>query len=442
MLGRLFAPPETRGAYASMWLAGIDTSAATRAGVPVNQANAMTLNVVYAAVRIIADSIATLPMDTFIRLNGERKAYRPRPAWVDAPDPDPAVNRSDHYQQVLVSLMIAGNYYGRKLTDPQTGELLAITALDPLRVTPRRNPRGYVEFVVDGSTVLDSDQVVHITELRKPGAIKGTSRVDELKELLGISKALDTFAAAYFSSGTLTSGIVNVPGDMTEEQATTLKDQFEKNSRGLRNAHRPNVLSGGATYSKIGADAEQSQMQQSREFAVVEVARAFKIPPSKLGVNTAGTRAYASVEQDAIDFVTTTLRPYVFKIEEAYSRLLPDRAFLRFNMEGLLRGDIASRYNAYSIGSQAGFLSIDDIHRLEDMPAVPGGDVYRVPLTNVDLDASAVTVTTMQVQMVAQLVAAGYEPASALAMVGLPPVAHTGLPSVQVQAAPLIGATP
>ncbi|MDV7395954.1 phage portal protein, partial [Arthrospira platensis SPKY1] len=110
---------------------------------------------------------------------------------------------------------------------------------------PRRNARGFVEYVFDNTSVISGEDIVHITDLRKPGAIKGTSRVDELRDVLGISRALDEFAARYFGSGTLTSGIITYPGDMTEEQATRLKAEFEKNSRGMRNAHRPNILTGG-----------------------------------------------------------------------------------------------------------------------------------------------------------------------------------------------------
>jgi hypothetical protein len=151
-------------------------------------------------------------------------------------------------------------------------------------------------------------------------------------------------------------------------------------------------------------------------------------------VNTPGTRAYASVEQDNIDFVTTTLRYYVYKIEEAYSRLLqPRTAFIKMNMEALLRGDQVSRFTAYSQGTQAGFLSINDIRRLEDFRAVDGGDVYRVPLANVDLGAANITETQMRVEMAVQLITSGFAPEAALAAVGLPGISHTGLPSVQLQ---------
>jgi len=137
-----------------------------------------------------------------------------------------------------------------------------------------------------------------------------------------------------------------------------------------------------------------------------------------------------------VSFVTITLRPIIYKIEEAFGRLLrplSPEAFIRFNMEGLLRGDIQSRFAAYSQGVQAGFLSINDIHRIEDMRPVEGGDVYRVPLSHVDLGAANIVEQDKRITMATRLINVGFDPAEVLARLGLPSMEHTGLPSVQLQ---------
>ena len=141
-----------------------------------------------------------------------------------------------------------------------------------------------------------------------------------------------------------------------------------------------------------------------------------------------------------LGFVAHTLRPYVTKIEDIMSSLMsryPDgeTAFVKFNMNGLLRADIQTRYSAYSTGIQSGFLAINDIRRLEDMSPQegPAAEAVRVPLANVDLSDAGVRAQRERVQMARDLVFAGFEPSEAVAMVGLPPVAHTGLPSVQLQ---------
>jgi hypothetical protein len=143
--------------------------------------------------------------------------------------------------------------------------------------------------------------------------------------------------------------------------------------------------------------------------------------------------SYASVEQNAIQFAQYTLRPYLTKIETAYSTLLPGGAFLRFNMDALMRGDLTSRFAAYSTGQQSGFLSVNDIHRLEDMQPADGGDEYRVPLANVNLAAANIVETEKKTMMAQRLIGSGFDPADTLKMLGLPPIVHTGLPPVMLQ---------
>jgi len=157
-------------------------------------------------------------------------------------------------------------------------------------------------------------------------------------------------------------------------------------------------------------------------------------------LNLPGTNTYSSVEQNMLGFVTHTLRPYVTKIEDAMSSLMSryeggSTAFVKFNMNGLLRADIQSRYSAYSTGLQSGFLAINDIRRLEDLAPQQGdaAEAVRVPLANVNLSEAGVKAQREKVQMVRDLVYAGFDPAEAMEMIGLPPVGHTGLPSVQLQ---------
>jgi hypothetical protein len=147
-----------------------------------------------------------------------------------------------------------------------------------------------------------------------------------------------------------------------------------------------------------------------------------------------GTQSYASVEQNAIQFVTHTLRPYIEKIEWSYSRLLPEQAFLKFNVDGLLRGDFNSRITAYATGMQSGFMSINDVRRIEDMTPVEGGDVYRVPLANVNLSASDLPEQEGKINMVKALIQVGFDPAETLKAFNIPAINHTGVPSTQLQA--------
>lgn len=439
MLGNLFGgqPMEERNlSYQQVWGSGIDVSGfATWAGTVVNQKNALEIGAAYACVRLLSDTISTLPVDTFIRRDGNRLPYRPRPAWVYEPE-GPGSSRIEYYKQIVVSMLLSHGAVVQILRNGN-GEIVALQPLDPTRVDIRRNQATRLrEFVIDGGqAVLPGEDVLYIPEMRRPGSLKGVSRVDELKQTLGLAKALDEFASRYFSNGANTSGMIEFPGNLTQEQAKDLVDAFEAGHKGLKKAHRPGVLSGGAKFVKTGSDGEQAQMLQSRQFAVEEVARVFRVPPSMIGLNTPGAMSYASVEHNAIQFTRYSLTPLIAAIEEAHNRLLPGDVFLRVNMDGLLRGDSATQASVFSTALQAGYMSVNEARGLMDLRPVDGGDNPRVPLANIAVASAGIVEERERVEMAAKLVQSGYEPAAVLSALGLPAMPHTGLASNQLQPA-------
>jgi len=439
MLGNLFGgqPMEERNlSYQQVWGSGIDVSGfATWAGTVVNQKNALEIGAAYACVRLLSDTISTLPVDTFIRRDGNRLPYRPRPAWVYEPE-GPGSSRIEYYKQIVVSMLLSHGAVVQILRNGN-GDIVALQPLDPTRVDIRRNPATRLrEFVIDGGqAVLPGEDVLYIPEMRRPGSLKGVSRVDELKQTLGLAKALDEFASRYFSNGANTSGMIEFPGNLTQEQAKDLVDAFEAGHKGLKKAHRPGVLSGGAKFVKTGSDGEQAQMLESRQFAVEEVARVFRVPPSMIGLNTPGAMSYASVEHNAIQFTRYSLTPLIAAIEEAHNRLLPGDVFLRVNMDGLLRGDSATQAQVFSTALQAGYMSVNEARGLMDLRPVDGGDTPRVPLANIAVNSAGIVEERERVEMAAKLVQSGYDPAAVLAALGLPSMAHTGLASNQLQPA-------
>jgi HK97 family phage portal protein len=315
--------------------------------------------------------------------------------------PEVGVSRTDHFQQVLVSMLLNGNSFTRILRDNQG--VAGLTVLNPLKVEVKRDESRRLIYVFDNRDVIEHEDMIHLSELRLPGDLRGRSRIELVKENLGLSKALEEFAARFFGQGSHTSGIIEFPGNLTREQAKSLVDGFEEGHKGLRRAHRPGILFGGAKYTTTSVAPDDSQFLQSRQFAVEEILRAFRVPPSMAGVIQSGAQAYASVEMNGIHFVMHTLRPYVTKIEDGYSRILDGRgAFLKFNLDGLMRGDFGSRVAGYSSGLQAGWLSINDVRRFEDLRPAEGGDTYRVPLANVDLGAAGLTVAPTMLQPVVE----------------------------------------
>lgn len=408
--------------YQSIFSLGGDLTTESQAGVAINSKNAYEVVAFFSAVSLISDTISTLPVDAYIRVDGERKPYRPKPAWIDQPDVD--TTRQAHFGSVVSSLLVSGNAYTRVFRDNR-GEVVNLVALDPSKMTVQRSAIGRKIFIyADEPKPLSSDEVIHIIDLATPGSLTGLSRVEKLKDALGVATALQAYAARFFSQGSTTQGIIEYPGELTPEEAKDLRDSFDSRHRGFKKAHRTGILSGGAKYVDTTVPNDQAQFLDSRRFAVEEIARAFNIPLHMLGVPD--TASYASVEQNNLQFISHTLRPILEKIEWSYSKLLPSTAFIKFNFSALLRGDLNSRYQAYSVALQSGFKSINEIKKLEDEPAVVGGDVFRVPLANVNLSAADLSETQAKVKMAETLVATGYDPQEVLKMLGLPEMTFVG----------------
>lgn len=421
--------------FQTLWGSGDDFSVGTQSGSVVTQDSVFKLNSIFSAVSLIADTISTLPLDSYIRVDGERKAFRPRPAWVAKPDVD-LISKEPFYNSVIVSLLLDGNAFIRVYRD-SAGRPLNLVVLSPVDVEVTRNGIGRVMYrLKDHDELLSQEQVLHIIDVLKPGHIRGVSRIESLKDNWGLALSLESYAARFFGQGVSLAGHIEFPGNLTPEQAKDLSDGFSSRHGGFRKSHKVGVLSGGATFKSTTIENDKAQFLDSRRMAVEDVARAFNIPPHLLGLP--GTNTYSSVEQNNIAFVTHTLRPIIQKLEGAFSTLLSaetggENAFIKFTIDGLLRGDANSRFSAYSNGLQSGWLKVNDVRRLEDLPPVEGGDVARVPLANIDVNEANIVIEDKRVIMAQRLVTAGYDPAEVLAALGLPAIAHTGLPSVQLQ---------
>ncbi|CAB4154212.1 COG4695 Phage-related protein [uncultured Caudovirales phage] len=432
MLNNLF---ESRAvSFQTIWGTGGDIEVLNQSGTVVNPETVFRVNAIFSAVSLISDTISTLPVDSYIRRDGARFAFRPRPAWVQQPDVD--TTKEAFYGSLIVSMLLDGNGFVRVFRDG-AGRVVNMTVLNPAKVEIRKDKVGGVTYIYEGEgKPLNKNELMHIPDVVRPGETRGISRVTALKDNFGLALALESYAARFFGQGASTQGIIEFPGNLTPEQAKQLVDGFDARHKGFRKSHKTGVLSGGAKYVNTSVENDKAQFIDSRRMAVEDVARAFNIPPHLLGLP--GTNTYSSVEQNNIAFVTHTLRPIVQKLESAFTPLMANEpggttAFIKFTLDGLLRGDANSRFTAYSTGLQAGYLTINDIRRLEDLPPVDGGEIIRVPLASVNIDAAELVATDKRVNMAQKLVNSGYDPADVLSVMGLPPILHTGLPTVQLQ---------
>jgi len=420
-----------------VWGSGDFIDTQSLSGTAINSETAMTVNAVFSAVSLISDTLATLPMDAYIRTQGARYPLRPRPAWVLKPDVD--TTREAFYGAAIVSLLLDGNTFIRVYRN-QGGQVVNLVVLNPTDVKIKRNGLGRVMFEVEGENkLLSTEDVIFIPDVVRPGNLRGISRVEALKENFGLAKALENYASKFFGSGTQTSGILEVPGNLTAEQAKDMQQAFDSRHKGWSKAHKTAIVTGGAQYKPTNVPNDQAQFLDSRRMAVEDVARAFNIPPHLLGLP--GTNTYASVEQNNIAFVTHTLRPIAQKLEGALTGLLAqetgkEAAFVKISLDGLLRADMNSRTQAYSTLLQAGVYSINDVRRFEDLRPVddPSADTVRVPLANVNVDAADLSAMNQKVEMAQKLIQVGFDPADVMAKLDLPAFDHTGKDSVQLQA--------
>lgn len=439
---KLLGREERAVSFQTVWGSGDFIETQSLSATIVNADTAMQVNAVFSAVSLISDTLATLPVDAFIRSQGARYPLRPRPAWVTQPNVD--TTKEAFYGAAIVSLLLEGNTFIRVFRN-RRGEIVNMVVLNPLDVQLMPMGPGRLMFQVTGEEKLvPADQMVFIPDIVKPGQMRGISRVEALKENFGLAKALENYAARFFGSGTQTSGVIEFAGNLSGEQAKTMQEAFDSRHRGWQRAHKTAILSGGATYKPTNVPNDQAQFLDSRRMAVEDVARAFNVPPHLLGLP--GTNTYASVEQNNIAFVTHTLRPIAQKLEGAFTKLLSqevgqEAAFIKFSLDGLLRADITARTQAYSTLLQAGVYSINDIRSMEDLRPIedPSANTVRVPLANVNLDAADLSAMSSKVEMAQRLIQVGFDPADVMAKLDLPAIGHTGKDSVQLQAEATVG---
>ncbi|NBW12911.1 MAG: phage portal protein [Caulobacteraceae bacterium] len=432
MLGRLSG--ESRAiSFQSIWGAGDITSYETQSSAFVDYNSSLQVNAVWACVSLISDTISSLPVDTYIRRDGIAYPYRPKPSWVVKPDV--LIPSIAFWQQCITSLLIDGNAFVRLFRDT-SGQIINMMVLNPLSVKVERNQAGQKLFYYTGENgrVLSTDDVLHIVgSILMPGDLRGRSPIDTLKENIGLAISLEGFAARFFGQGTTQNGIIEYPGALTAEQAENLAKSFDRMHKGYRKAHKTGILSGGATFKATQIANDQAQMLDSRRMAVEDIARAYRVPVNMIGLNERGGQSYNSNEQNAISFVVHTLRPWLAKLEDAFSQLLPDGAYLAFSTDELLRGDYATRIEGYSKMLSNGVFTVNEVRRKENMRPIENGDTARVPLTNIDINAAGLVADENKVAMAQKLIGVGFVPEDVLKALGLPVIPHTGLPSVQLQ---------
>lgn len=361
--------------YQQGWAADLIVQGQTTyAGTNVSQDSALRMVAVWAAVSIIADNAAGMPLQTFSSSKGN--APTAAPGWLYQPNAE--MTPFDFWHRVLVSMLLDGNAY-IYIARNAAGTPVDLVPVHPYRVNITRDPITFeLLYHVQGEP-FTSYELLHIPAFTMAGVLKGLSPIEHARQSIGLGLTAEEFAARFFSQGASMSGVIETPKDLTEAQAKILAKSFQAAHSGTKKAHIPAVISNGGQWKQLSVTPEQAQFLQTRGFQNQQIAALFRVPAYLLDPSVQSSWGKGIEEQNRA-FVQFTLAPWLTRIEQAISYFLfPVRSqFVKFNLDSLLRGRTKDRYDAYSMGIAAKFITPNEVRALEGMDPLPGGDDFPV----------------------------------------------------------------
>lgn len=354
---------------------------------------ALSLSATWACVNLISGTISSLPLMVYRTVNGERSVARDHPLYRllhDTPNYDQTA--VDFLEFISASVELQGNAYAEKKTTDR-GVVVAIVPIRPDIVTVRRTPSGKLLYVwKDGNTrneILE-DRMLHIRGFGG-GPLGGASTLSSCASTFAGAMSVERASSAMFRNGARPSGVLSTEKALTKEQRTIAEQLLQEKFVGAMNDGRPMVLDNGVQWQQLTMKSTDAEMLESRKFSVEEIARVFGVPPHMIGHTSGSTSWGTGLEQQTLGFQKFTLRRRLKRIEQAMEKQLlsvQDRIngiTIEFNLEGLLRGDSAARSGFYQSALTNGWMTINEVRALENMPAVEGGSVPRMQMQNVPI---------------------------------------------------------
>ena len=369
-------------------------------GEQVDEKSAMQIATVYACVRLLAESVAQLPLHLYkvTDPDGQEKAIGHPLYKILYREPNPEMTSFSYWEVVMTHLLLWGNSYSQIVRDGKNN-VLGLYPLLPENVEIDRTDKGELYYIYHAYTnevpgennkdiIFRRDEVLHIPGLSFNGLV-GFSPIAMMKNSLGTTMAVEKYGSAFFKNGAQPSGVLEHPGVLKDP--AKIRENWAKDYGGPGNADRVAVLEEGMQYKPISLPPEDSQFLSTREFGVEEICRIFRVPPHM--VQDLKRATFSNIEHQSIDFVVHTLDPWLVRIEKAIVKDLlmedeKDLFFPKFNVDGLLRGDYKSRMDGYSIGISTGIISPNEARRKENMPPLSetdGGDFHIVNGTFIKL---------------------------------------------------------
>ncbi len=371
------------GPLSSWWYRAVGEP--STAGIKINTDNAMRLATVFACIRVLAESLASLPLITYERM-GERNKRRATDydLYTTLHDRPNRWQTSFEWREMgMAHLCLRGNFYNR-IYSGLRGSATEIIPLNPDWVRPIwQESSGRVAYeyrppTKPFETILAQD-IFHVRGLSLDG-VTGVGVLEYARNTIGLAIAQETHGAKLFENGSLPPFALETPNRMTEPAIKNFRRDWRGMHGGAKNAHNPPILEGGMKIHELMLTNEDSQWLESRAFQAVEVARMFRVPPHMVGILDRAT--FSNIEAQQLSFVIDSLRPWLVRWEQAIARdliAIDSDYYAEFLVDALLRGDTKSRYEAYSIGIQGGFLLRNEARERENLDPIEGGDVSLEP---------------------------------------------------------------
>tara|TARA_R110001606_G_scaffold68796_4_gene157141 strand:- start:10049 stop:11245 length:1197 start_codon:yes stop_codon:yes gene_type:complete len=339
---------------------------------------ALTLTAVWCACRLLSESVSALPIDVFTKQkNGDKIQDVNSPIYkLMKFKPNFYQNKVTFFEYIMLSILLEGNSYVQIVRNNR-GIPVQLIPLDPEDVTVVIN-NNELFYQINNSSVLDSSDMLHFKTLTDDG-ITGISPIDQCKNALKWSESLEKFGVTFFENGAKPSSILQTDRALSDSAMQRLKTSFNNNYGKLKNSNSTIILEEGLTFKPISISPDQAQFLSSRQFSIEEVARIFNVAPHLL--KDLSKSSFNNIEMQSQEFLTYTLMPYVNRIEtELNLKLFREsdlgKTFVEFNVNGLLRGDVKSRNEAYRTAITNGYMSINEVRLKENLNKIEGGDKH------------------------------------------------------------------
>jgi len=379
--------PSTSLSNPAEWLF---TDNESKTGIAVTESTAMQLSAVFGAVRVISETIASLPWDVKTTQDDIVRDAKDHPVNKLIHHPNQMMTDFTLREVCQAHLCLHGNAF-IIIKRNESGQAVRLIPVHPDRVKVKvyQDEKFYT---IDEKETFDDSEVIHIVGLGFDGIV-GKSVIESARESIGLGLAADRFGGSFFGNGANISAVLTHPGRLSDEAYKRMIRSWHQRNSGLDNAHKTAILEEGMKVEKMSISPSESQFLETRQFSVVDIARFFRIPLAYLGsIENSSTRA--NIEEQGIQFQRNTILPWVKRWESELNRKLfvgDSSYYIRFNMEGLLRGDIRSRYEAYTKGRQWGWISANDVRKMENLAPIEGGDAYLQPLNMTEVGTTPTT---------------------------------------------------